>query len=60
MKHSDIYNPEMDSFLEAIEKEREYYIWEEQEYAENKLYYEYHLEYLDELPTKEKIIKRIA
>lgn len=32
----------------------EYYNWEEQEWSENKLFYENDLEHLLELPTKEK------
>lgn len=32
----------------------EYYNWEDQEWAENKLFYENDLEHLEELPSKEK------
>lgn len=32
----------------------QYYNWEEKEYAENKVFYEYDLEYLESLPKKEK------
>lgn len=32
-----------------------YYNWEEQEYTENRCLYEYDLEHLEELPTKEKV-----
>jgi hypothetical protein len=31
-----------------------WYCWEEQDFMENKLFYENDLEYLEELPIKEK------
>lgn len=55
MKSSDVYLPEYDEYLNSIEEEYKYYNWEEQEYSVNRLYYEYDLEYLTDLPTKEKM-----
>lgn len=40
---------------ELDEDEERWYCWEEQDWSENKLFYEYDLEYLEELPTKEEI-----
>jgi hypothetical protein len=39
---------------EIDEDEERWYCWEEQDWSENKLFYEYDLEYLEELPTKER------
>lgn len=35
--------------------EDEWYNWEEQDWVENKLFYENDLSHLEELPTKEKM-----
>lgn len=36
------------------EEEKDYFIWEEYDYESNRLYYESHLQHLEELPTREK------
>lgn len=41
---------------EELDTDESYwYCWEEQDWSENKLFYEYDLEHLEELPTKEKM-----
>lgn len=41
--------------LEEIDEDESYrYCWEEQDWSENKLFYEHDLEHLEELPSKEK------
>lgn len=48
-----ITQEELDAMSE--EEEAEYwYCWEEQDWMENKLFYKYDLEHLEELPSKEK------
>lgn len=59
MTLDDLYNGE--DLVNQMEEEYQYYIWEEQDYMENRLMYEYGLEGLEEVcqrerhPTKEKI-----
>lgn len=55
MKHQDIYLPENDKILEKIEEEYDWYCWEEKDFQEGKLMYEYGLEGLQELAVREKI-----
>lgn len=55
MNLTDLYNDE--DLVNKMEEEYQYYIWEEQDYKETKLMYEYGLEGLEELPTKEKHVK---
>lgn len=40
---------------EIDEDERYWYCWEEQDWSENRLFYENDLEDLEELPQKEKM-----
>ena len=40
---------------EVDEDEDRWYCWEEADWSENKLFYECGLEYLEELPQKEKM-----
>ena len=40
---------------EIDEDEERWYCWEEQDWSENKLFYENDLEPLEELPQKEKM-----
>ena len=40
---------------ELDEDERYWYCWEEEDWEQNKLFYECDLEHLEELPTKEKM-----
>ncbi len=49
----DVYSPENDEFLEAIEEEYDYYIWEEQEHEYTKRMYDFGVEHLSELPCRE-------
>lgn len=50
----DVYSPDSDEYLESIEEEYDWYCWEEQDFMENGVFYENGLEYLMELPSKEK------
>ncbi len=49
----DVYSPENDEFLQGIEEEYDYYIWEEQEYQYTKRMYDFGVEHLAELAYKE-------
>ena len=40
---------------EIDEDEQHWYCWEEDDWEQNRLFYEYDLEYLEELPMKEKM-----
>lgn len=55
MLQPDIYSVEYNEFLEAVEEEYDWYCWEEQDYVEGKLMYEYGLEGLQELAVREKM-----
>jgi hypothetical protein len=55
MKSGDVYLPESDEYLESIEEEYDWYCWEEEDWSENRCFYENDLEHLEELPSKEKI-----
>ena len=55
MKSGDVYLPESDEYLESITEEYDWYCWEEQDWSENKCFYENDLEHLEELPQKEKM-----
>ena len=45
----------LDSSLgELLSIEEDWYCWEEKDWMENRLFYENDLEYLEELPRKEK------
>lgn len=52
-------SPENDEYLESIEEEYDWFCWEEADYTENKLFYEYDgsamLRNLEELPSKGKM-----
>jgi len=50
----DEYLPENDEYLQSIEYDYDWYCWEEQDFMENRVVYENGLEYLMELPSKEK------
>ena len=59
-----MYNNEADNFehYEVVVLDldecfvEDHYNWEDQDYSENKVMYEYHLEHLEELPKKEKTV----
>jgi len=51
----DLYNQESSEYFDKIEEEYRHYIWEEQDYRENKWLYEYGLEHLEELSKREKM-----
>lgn len=37
-----------------LQEEQDWYCWEEEDFMENRCFYENDLEHLEELPTKEK------
>lgn len=51
----DLYNQESSEYFDKIEEEYKHYIWEEQDYQENKWLYEYGLEHLEELSKRVKM-----
>lgn len=50
----DVYDHQNDEYLEQVEEDYDWYSWEEQDFMENRVMYWNGLEYLMELPTKEK------
>ena len=47
-------------YIDFLEHEDDYFNWEEMDYCENRLMYDYQLEHLQEPPTREKIRRKNA
>jgi len=47
-------------YIDFLEHEDDYFNWEEMDYCENHLMYDYQLEHLQEPPTREKIRRKNA